>query len=119
MSHCGTVNTSVGTNFYIVFQLHNSYLWNLFIAICSRSKTKSVGTDYGSGVKNTIVPNSAILIDGYMRINNGVHAYFHIASDGSLRMYTYIVSNFSPVFDARKWTDVHILSNFGTFCNGC
>ena len=24
-------------------------------------------------------------------------------------------SNFSPVFDARKWTDVHILSNFWHF----
>ena len=50
----------------------------------------------------------------YPRIGSFVG--FHPLCELPLTFFTQIIG---PVFDARKWTDVHILSNFGTFCNGC
>ena len=62
-AHRGAVNTSVGSDFHVVFYCHNTDLWNLVIALGSGGKAETVGTNDAAGMKGHIVANTTTIID--------------------------------------------------------
>ena len=54
-THCRTVYTSVGTNLYIVFDGNYTNLRNLVVTFRTWSESKSVGTDYTTGMKRNVI----------------------------------------------------------------
>ena len=118
-SHCCAVYASIGADFHVVFQYGDTDLRNLLITLGSRGETESVRTDYATGVQYTVVSYAAIVVDGYICVNDTVTAYLGAASDGGVRMNHRIVSHFCVLSDTGKRCNVNIFAYFCGFGNVC
>ena len=118
-SHCSPVNTGIGTDFHIIFQYGNTDLRYFFITLGRWCKAKAVSSNDWSCVKDTVVSDTAVMIDRYVRIEYRIVANLCITSDSYMRMDIGIVSDDGSFFNAGKWTDIDILSDFCIGCDGC
>jgi hypothetical protein len=58
---CATVNTAIGSDFYIVANANVAELLNFFPAIAIERKSKSIGTNHNTAVQKAPIANHAIL----------------------------------------------------------
>ena len=112
-SHGGAVDAGVGTDFHVIFQNSDANLGNLFITGGRWGKAESVGSNDRTGMEDTVVAHTAVMVDIGMGVENAMAAYFGIPAYRGMGMQFGAVTDFRMVAHTGKGGQIHILSEFG------
>ena len=118
-AHRGAVDTGIGTNFNIVFNGYDADLWNFLIAVGRGSKTKAVSSYHGTGVQYHVGTNLAVVINRYVRVEQGVAADFDVVADASVCHDLRMVADDDVLAYVHEWFDVTILPDLSRCGNRC
>ena len=69
-AHGRTINASVGTHLYVIFNGHDTNLGYLVVAVFGRSESKAIGPNDRACMQDDTVAYLAIVIDGCMWIDD-------------------------------------------------
>src|SRR6478752_6944315 len=112
-AHCCSINCSIRTNFYIVFNYYIANLWDFIVsAICLWCKTKTIATNYRIRMDINTTSNHATIINLNSSENSTIVRDFCLCTYINLGINSAIVTNLYIFFNCAKRTNKYILTNF-------
>ena len=84
---------------------------DFLVSLTFGSESETVSPDYATGMKDTIIADYTILVNGGMRIEYAVISYRHVITDISVRVYHTVLTHFYAFSDVGEVTDITIVAH--------
>ncbi len=76
-AHGWSIHTGVGSDFHLIFQHHDAYLWDFSEPLLAANKAKSFATNHGIGMHNTAPAKAGAPVQNRTGMNHAVLAEFN------------------------------------------
>ena len=116
-AHGRAVNASVGTNLHIILDGNDTDLRNLVVSIRTWSEAEAISTDDATCMKSHVIAELTAVINGYVRVDEGILAHLHTLADVSVRINLATFAYLCAIADIGESTDIDILSHLSLWRN--
>ncbi len=112
------VNCDTRADFHVVFNDDISDLRNFFLLFRGGHITKTIRSDDAAGMNDDGIPDHAIAVNHYARMQNGLVADLHVFSDKGVAADHGLVCDFGTVTNNGKRFNGHIFAEACGFSDG-
>ena len=91
-------------------------MWDFFVSFRCWGKSEAIGADDASGMQDTVVAYTAVMIDGCARIEDTMTTYAGSGTDSGMRMQGSAVADYHSIAYVGKGGYVDVFSHLG--CGG-
>ena len=110
-THGRTVNASVGTNLHIILDGNDTNLRNLVVSIRTWSEAEAVSTDDTTCMKSHVIAELTAVINGYVRVDEGILANLYTLADVSMRINLATFAYLCTIADISESTYIYAFSH--------
>ena len=116
-THGRAVNAGVGTNLHIILDSNDTNLRNLVVSVRTWSEAEAISTDDATCMESYVVAELTAVINGYVRVDEGILADLHTLADVSVRINLATFAHLCAIADIGESTDIDVLSHLSLWRN--